>query len=109
MVRYIDKHNLPHQQIHLIFGTRTQEDILYRDEMAELQKSMPGFNYHVTLSREDWDGDKGYVHTVYERLCADKPDALFMLCGWRAMIDEAKQRLLAMGYDKKAIHAELYG
>ncbi len=109
MLRYIEKHNLPHKQIHLIFGTRTQEDILYRDEMTELQKSLPDFHYHVTLSREDWDGDKGYVHTVYERLCADKPDALFMLCGWRAMIDEAKQRLLAMGYDKKAIHAELYG
>jgi ferredoxin-NADP reductase len=109
MLRYIDKHNLPHKQIHLIFGTRTQEEILYRDEMTELQKSMPGFKYHVTLSREDWNGNKGYVHTVYERLCAEKPDALFMLCGWRAMIDEAKQRLLALGYDKKAIHAELYG
>ena len=109
MVQHISKHHLPHKQIHLIFGTRTQEDILYRDEMTELQKSLPGFHYHVTLSREDWDGNKGYVHTVYERLCADKPDALFMLCGWRAMIDEAKQRLLAMGYDKKAIHAELYG
>jgi ferredoxin-NADP reductase len=109
MVQYISKHNLPHKQIHLIFGTRTQEDILYRDEMTALQNTMPGFNYHVTLSREDWDGNKGYVHKVYEGLCAEKPDTLFMLCGWRAMIDEAKQRLLAMGYDKKAIHAELYG
>jgi hypothetical protein len=25
------------------------------------------------------------------------------------MIDEAKQRILAMGYDKKSIHQELYG
>lgn len=109
MLQYIGEHNLPHKDIHLIFGTRTQADILYREEMTALQRSLPGFNFHVTLSREEWDGNTGYVHKVYERLCADKPDALFMLCGWRAMIDEAKQKLLAMGYDKKAIHAELYG
>jgi len=32
-----------------------------------------------------------------------------MLCGWRAMIDEGKERLLKMGYEKKDIHVELYG
>ncbi|MCD6012076.1 MAG: oxidoreductase [Flavipsychrobacter sp.] len=109
MLEYISKHNLPHKNIHLIFGTRTQADILYRDEMTALQVTLPGFKYHVTLSREEWDGNKGYVHDVYERLCADKPNALFMLCGWRAMIDEAKRRLVALGYDKRAILAELYG
>jgi hypothetical protein len=31
------------------------------------------------------------------------------LCGWKAMIDEAKQRIQTLGYDRKAIHQELYG
>jgi ferredoxin-NADP reductase len=35
--------------------------------------------------------------------------AYFYLCGWRNMIDEAKQRILDLGYDKKSIHLELYG
>jgi len=35
--------------------------------------------------------------------------ALFLLCGWKVMIDEAKKRILEMGYDKKSIHQELYG
>jgi ferredoxin-NADP reductase len=43
----------------------------------------------------------------------DQPPAIiqahFYLCGWKNMIDEAKQRILALGYDKKAIHLELYG
>jgi len=34
---------------------------------------------------------------------------MFMLCGWRAMIDEARERILKMGYDKKDIHIEIYG
>lgn len=109
MLRYIQEHEIPHKDIHLIFGTRTQQDILYRDEMEELQKSMPGFYYHPTLSREEWEGNKGYVHTVYEQLAASMQPSIFMLCGWRPMIDEGKQRILAMGYDKKDIIAELYG
>jgi len=34
---------------------------------------------------------------------------MFMLCGWKNMIDEAKHKLVDMGYDKKDIHLELYG
>lgn len=96
-------------EVHLIFGCRTQEDLLYREELEAAAQSLPGFHYHPTLSRESWDGYKGYVHAIYEILCCDRPAAQFMLCGWRGMIDEAKQRILAMGYEKKAIHLELYG
>jgi ferredoxin-NADP reductase len=109
MLQQITRHNIPHKNIHLIFGTRTQQDLLYADEMRALEQTIPGFKYHVTLSRELWEGNMGYVHDVYERLVADKPPALFMLCGWRAMIDEARQRIQNLGYDKKDIHLELYG
>jgi CDP-4-dehydro-6-deoxyglucose reductase len=109
MLQYIDHHKLPHKQIYLAFGTRTQEDILYREEMKELEKTMQGFTYRPTLSRETWNGDTGYVHKIYEELCKEVPPSTFMLCGWRAMIDEAKERLLKMGYEKKDIHVELYG
>lgn len=109
MMRYLVKHPHDHKNIHLIFGCRTQNDLLYAEEMNELAANVPGFYYHPTLSREDWSGKKGYVHAIYEELCGDRQPAEFMLCGWRAMIDEAKERILGMGYDKKAIHLELYG
>lgn len=109
MVHYIKKHELPHKNLHLIFGTRTQQDLLYVDEMRALEQQMENFYYHPTLSREDWDGRKGYVHSIYEELAAKKPSAKFMLCGWRDMVDEAKKRIVELGYDKKDIHLELYG
>ena len=77
--------------------------------MREFEKKIPGFNYHPTLSREDWEGRKGYVHAIYEELAHDTAPAHFMLCGWRAMVDEAKTRILQLGYDKKDIHLEIYG
>jgi NAD(P)H-flavin reductase len=98
-----------HKNIHLIFGCRTQADLLYYDEFKQLEKDLDGFHYHPVLSREQWEGKSGYVHAVYEELCADKQPANFYLCGWKAMVDEARERIVALGYDKKEIHLELYG
>lgn len=109
MLHYIHTHNVPHTNIHLLFGTRRQEDLLYHGELLQLEQDMPGFSYHPTLSREDWTGRKGYVHNIYEELTAGIPPATFMLCGWRDMIDEAKDRILKLGYDKKDVHIEIYG
>lgn len=109
MVQDIKKNNKPHKNIYLIFGCRTKETLLYYPELTQLQEELPGFHYIPTLSREEWEGRKGYVHPVYEELCADKRPANFFLCGWRGMLDEAKKRILDMGYDKKAIHLEIYG
>src|SRR5687767_519453 len=109
MANYIQLHNIPFKNIHVVFGCRKKEDLLYYEEMKELEKKLPGFYYHPTLSREHWEGHFGYVHPVYLELCKNKQDAYFYLCGWKQMIDEAKKHILEMGYDNKAIHLELYG
>jgi CDP-4-dehydro-6-deoxyglucose reductase len=103
MANYIKLHNIPHKDIYLIFGTRKRTDLLYYEEMKNL--GLENFHYIPTLSREEWEGRSGYVHAIYEELCANKQPALFLLCGWKV----AKQRILALGYDKKSIHQELYG
>lgn len=113
MVHFLHRHKLPHQALHLIFGCRKFGDGLYIDELKQLESAVPGFFFHPCYSREEevpGGSHKGYVHPVYETLTDQgKKPAKFFLCGWKNMIDEAKQRILAMGYDKKAIHLELYG
>lgn len=110
MVNFLKLHSLPHGNIHLLFGCRRIEDLLYYDEMVSLAACMPGFRYYPTLSRENREGfGNGYVHGIYESICQDRRSAHFFLCGWKEMIDEAKARITAMGYDRKSIHQELYG
>jgi ferredoxin-NADP reductase len=123
MTRYILDHQVPHQNIYLIFGCRLLCDGLYNAELKELEKNMSSFKYIPTYSRENPSDNgirKGYVHSVYEEIIKEKSrpgdgdvpqlnPAYFYLCGWKNMIDEAKQRIVAMGYDRKAIHLELYG
>lgn len=109
MIHYLFNQQIETKNIYLIFGTRTQKDLLYYEELKQLEEKMPRFQFIPVLSREEWAGRQGYVHAVYQELAADKPDAHFLLCGWRMMIDEAKTRLHEMGYDKTQIHYELYG
>ena len=113
MLHYINEHNIPHQKLHLIFGTRLMSDCLYYQELRELQQVLPNFHYTPCFSRElleDPDIRKGYVHSVYEQILEQtKVPAYFYLCGWKNMIDEAKAKILALGYDRKDIHLELYG
>ena len=109
MMQHIHQQAIPHRNIYLIFGCRTQADLLYAEELKWLEAQHEHFHFIPTLSREQWDGKTGYVHPVYEALLKDRQEACFLLCGWRNMIDEAKQNLLSVGYDKKDIHLELYG
>lgn len=110
MVQYIYAHNIPHKKIHLIFGCRKKEDLLYYEEMRALEKKDPRFSFHPTLSREQWEvAGHGYVHEIYTPLAASKPDASFFLCGWKNMIDDARKNLETLGYTKEDIHFELYG
>lgn len=102
----------PHRNIHLIFGTRTEDDIIYRGEFEALTQTMPGFRYDIALSRQaDWPGYKGYVHQIYMEQYKDiRPDVAFYICGWSNMIDDAVANLLVkLGYGRSQIHYELYG
>ncbi len=109
MLHHIKDHPIPHKKITLIFGCRTKDNLLYYEEMKMLETAIDGFTYIPVLSREQWEGRTGYVHPIYQEMCADKKPASFMLCGWRGMIDEAKEKIVAMGYEPKDIHVEIYG
>ena len=119
MLNYMQLHNISHKNLYLMFGCRTQKDLLYHEEMKALESKIENFSYMPTLSREGWDGHKGYVHSLYEEICKKNNEACedmqnlkpasFYLCGWKAMIDDARQKIAALGYDRKAVHLELYG
>jgi CDP-4-dehydro-6-deoxyglucose reductase len=93
--------------------------------LKQLETEVPDFHFLPTYSRESADNHllqrTGYVHAVYEEFILNNrvqaPDgsglqltpAAFFLCGWKQMIDQAREKIQALGYDKKAIHFELYG
>lgn len=113
MVQHINRYNLVHKNIYLIFGCRHVTDCLYGQELKSLENDIKHYYYLPTFSREPEENTlvrRGYVHAIYEELLQEKKhEALFYLCGWKQMVDEAKEKIIALGYDKKDIHLELYG
>ena len=82
----------------LLFGCRTEHDILWSDEL-EAWKANPRFRLEVTLSRPDerWRGRRGYVqaHTAEIATTLGSPGgagtnvpAHFYVCGLAKMVDE---------------------
>ena len=119
MLNYMKLQQVSHKNLYLIYGCRTQKDLLYYDEMKALENGLEGFHFMPTLSRESWDGSTGYVHSLYEEICKRNNEvcesldnlspATFYLCGWKFMIDDARKKIAELGYDRKAIHLESYG
>lgn len=108
MLLHILRRNIPHKNLYMVFGNRKKEDILYREEMEQLEKEFPEFKFIPALSREEGWKYPGYVHKYYEELFADKRPASFYICGWADMLKEARHRLTEMGYDKKSVHIESF-
>lgn len=116
MLHDLDAKGWTDRRVHLIYGSRTREDLLYADEWLALREKHPDFRYTACLSRlegtpeEDWL-IPGYVHGAYRNLYADPmPDRRFMLCGWTNMIDEAVVHLMTeMHVPPNRIVYELYG
>lgn len=99
------------RKVKLIFGTRYKKDLIYMDEMRELEQEFPNFEFYPVLSREDdpsWKGHRGYVHQIYQELYKDRQPAKFFICGWRNMVRETRQNLMKMGYHRRDIHFERY-
>ena len=100
------------KNIKLFFGTRKEEDMVYRKELEFIQHCLPGFEYIPTLSREKIPGiAEGYVHKHYLDLI-DKSDhkPLVYYCGWDRMVREGRDHLAERGFEMmKDIRVEIFG
>ena len=100
------------KNIKLFFGTRTEKDIVYRDELELIQEQLPGFEYIPTLSREKVPGiAQGYVHDHYLKLIDSLEERpLVYFCGWDRMIREGRDHLAKRGFEMtRDIRVEIFG
>lgn len=94
----------------LLFGCRTENDVIARDELSAWAHAHPRFRYEITLSRPDerWTGRTGYVQSHLASLVTT-PETHVYVCGLRKMIDEVRQTLkTSLGFDRRFIHSERY-
>ena len=98
------------QQITLIFGERSEEELFFRKEFEALEKEHNNFIYVPVLSRKNpsWQGQTGYVQHVMKNYINNGNKLNVYICGLKAMITDVQNDLLSLGVDKKSIYTERY-
>jgi len=119
--------------IWLVFGTRYESEIYYRDEFEAMAARHANFHYLPTLSRapESWFGLRGYVQdhvaAIIEaraaRLGLSLPapppdpsipprdlrfDVYAYICGLNNMVSSVRERLTGFGWHRRQIVFERY-
>ena len=94
----------------LLFGVRHESHLLYRQEFEEMEREFPQFRFWPTLTQPgpDWRGRTGRVQTHLTEAIAGRKDIDIYLCGLRPMVDDVRQVLKGMGFDRKQIRYEKY-
>lgn len=95
----------------LLFGCRSQADILWGEELAAWAQAHSRFSLHVTLSRPEpgWTGLDGYVQRHLRALVDPASRPHVYVCGLTKMVSEVRRVLKdELGYDRRMIHSERY-
>lgn len=121
------------KQIWLVYGTRFESELYYRDEFEAIAARHSNFHYIPTLSREaeDWTGLRGYVQEHVARIIEERaanlaeplpvppvdpsiPPAQLRfeinayICGLNDMISAVRERLKGYGWHRRQIIFERY-
>jgi ferredoxin-NADP reductase len=100
--------------VHLLYSSRTYEDVIYRDELERLSKDHSGLEIFHTLTRTqpmDW---KGYSRRIDLRMLeeAARPfgkELKAYICGPTAMVEGVANGLVTLGIPPDHIRTERFG
>jgi ferredoxin-NADP reductase len=111
MLRYIEDRALS-TRVTLIYSVRTPQDIIFRQELTRLSRSLPHFRSVITVSSPDvsWTGNTGRLSEML--LQAQIPDfgvPTFFLCGPKPFMQVASELLKEKGVSADRTKQESFG
>jgi len=94
----------------LIFGARHPEGLVFAHEFEAMAQQHAHFTFRPTLTQPPphWTAHTGRVQPLLLETIAERRALDVYLCGMKAMIDEARAQLKALGFDRKQIIVEKY-
>jgi len=114
MIRH-RKANAEPVPVALLLSARTWEDVLFRDELLQLESSLPDFEFVLALTREPASRRTDFSRRIDAPMVADvaarmpvSPGSVF-ICGSNAFVETAADAALSLGLSPGAIKTERYG
>jgi len=108
IIEFIDKHRMDYGEIHLFFGFRTPEDVLFKEEMDKWSSK-----YHLNLSVDKTEGSNpfncpvGFVTEILKKAELPTHNSVIMICGPPIMMDKTIVILESKGFNDKQIWVSL--
>jgi len=98
----------------LLYSSRTLEDVIFREELEELNARRDGFDVFHTLTRSQPEGWTSYSRRIDRELlqdvawpAADEPKVF--VCGSTRFVDAAADGLVELGHEPQRIRTERFG
>src|SRR6266404_622609 len=98
------------QAFTLLFGVRHEHSLMYREEFENLARRYPHFRFMPTLTRPEpsWTGRTGRVQAHLAEAIGGRRDVDILLCGLKLMVNDVRNILRDMSFDRKQILYEKY-
>jgi ferredoxin-NADP reductase/DMSO/TMAO reductase YedYZ heme-binding membrane subunit len=99
-------------EIHFLYSVKSPHDIIFRQELDDLDRRFPNLHLHVTLTRAegtDWAGKRGRI--TAELLKQTVPDLVshpVYICGPASMMEPTIQLLRELGVPADQIKSEAF-
>jgi CDP-4-dehydro-6-deoxyglucose reductase len=94
----------------LLFGVRYEASLMYRAEFEAMASRFSHFRFCPTLTRPDpsWTGRTGRVQAHLKELIGERRDLDIYLCGLKLMVNDVRNMLKEMGFERRQILYEKY-
>ncbi len=106
LIRYIIKNRQAFGRVHLVYGARTEADLLLKKEIEKWRKSI-----EVTLTvdkpGERWKGRKGLVSRCLSSIRVDPFNTVVAMCGPGPMVDSIEHLVNPMGISDRRIFVSM--
>ena len=112
ITRYLTDRAFP-GEIHLLYGVRTPQELIFREELEYLQKRHPNLHVAATVSRAEgaaWMGGTGPVSKDFiVRAVPDIARRRVHLCGPPPMMEAVKAALAELSVPREQVRTEAFG
>ncbi|GCE16031.1 ferredoxin reductase [Tengunoibacter tsumagoiensis] len=100
--------------IRLLFSSRSEQDIIYHDELSQLVSSTHNLEVIYTLTREQPQGWTGYHRRVDSTMLREvawltTQQPLTFICGPTSFVEAAATSLVELGYPPERVKTERFG
>lgn len=102
----------PELEMHLIYGNRVPDDVIFKNRLAELGDSLESLRVDVVISEppEGYEGHMGFLDSkMIRNLVSEVEGRTFFICGPHAMYDLCVAALGEIGVPARRIKRELSG